>query len=357
MATGILPAARSVSAGLLDRVRAALAASHLEQDATHAAFFIVLAGVLAAGALGGIVATTTGLDALTRRLASPHWAWLAVAFGATVVSYLGYVLAYRETARAEAGPQLPFRRVGALVMGGFGLFIPRGGFALDVEALAVHGVPTREARVKVLSLSTLEYAILAPATFVVAVVLLTRTWPAQLSVRLSWAIGVPVGAAIALWLLRHRHSFRAAGGRRGHLAHGLDAIAHTICLWRRPQQGLLAFLGMAVYWAADIFALWACVAVFAQESARPGPAHIVIAYATGYALTRRALPLAGAGAVEALLPFALLWAGVPLATAVLAVFAYRIFNLWLPLAPAAAAVLVLRREHVARDVRERRSVA
>jgi uncharacterized membrane protein YbhN (UPF0104 family) len=337
-------------------VQRTLAVSHLEQDAAHAAFFIVLAGVLAAGALGGIVATTTGVDALTRRLVSPQWEWLAVAFGATVVSYLGYVLAYRETARAEEGPELPFRHVGALVMGGFGLFIPRGGFALDVEALAVHGVPPREARVKVLSLSTLEYAVLAPAAFVVAVVLMTRSWPAELSVRLSWAIGVPVGAAIALWLLRHRESFRRAGGWRGHLAHGLDAIAHTMRLWRRPHCGLLAFLGMAVYWAADIFALWACVAVFAREGTRPGAAHIILAYATGYALTRRALPLAGAGAVEALLPFALLWTGVALATAVLAVAAYRLFNLWLPLLPAAIAVLVLRREHVARDVRERRGV-
>jgi len=33
--------------------------------------------------------------------------------------------------------------------------------------------------------------------------------------------------------------------------------------------------------------------------------------------------------------FALAWAGIPLAQAVLAVCAYRIFNLWLPLVPAA----------------------
>ena len=50
---------------------------------------------------------------------------------------------------------------------------------------------------------------------------------------------------------------------------------------------------------------------------------------------RRTLPLAGAGAVEALLPFALTWVGYGLPAAVLAVFAYRVFNLWLPIVPAA----------------------
>ena len=62
---------------------------------------------------------------------------------------------------------------------------------------------------------------------------------------------------------------------------------------------------------------------------------LLIGYATGYALTRRTLPLAGAGAVEALLPFALSWMGIALPAAVLAVFAYRVFNLWLPMVPAA----------------------
>jgi hypothetical protein len=69
----------------------------------------------------------------------------------------------------------------------------------------------------------------------------------------------------------------------------------------------------------------------------------VIGYATGYALTRRTLPLGGAGSVEALVPFALAWAGVALAPAVLAVAVYRIFNLWLPLLPAAIGLRHLRR--------------
>ena len=98
---------------------------------------------------------------------------------------------------------------------------------------------------------------------------------------------------------------------------------------------------MAVYWAGEVFVLWVCLAAFTRHT--PSVEAVVVGYATGYALTRRTLPLAGAGAVEALLPFALTWVGYGLAPAVLAVFAYRIFNLWLPLGPAAAALYALRR--------------
>jgi uncharacterized membrane protein YbhN (UPF0104 family) len=98
---------------------------------------------------------------------------------------------------------------------------------------------------------------------------------------------------------------------------------------------------MAVYWAGEVFVLWVCLAAFTRHT--PSVEAVVVGYATGYALTRRTLPLAGAGAVEALLPFALTWVGYGLAPAVLAVFAYRIFNLWLPLGPAAAALYALQR--------------
>jgi uncharacterized membrane protein YbhN (UPF0104 family) len=323
------------------RLRRVLVASYLEQHPAHVCMFVVIAGMLATGALAGLAAMA-GFGEVVERLANPHWFWLSAALSATAVSYVGYVLAYREAAFTERGTHVSLRHVGTLVAGGFGLFIPRGGFALDFEALKLAGIPPREARVRTLSLSTLEYAVLAPAAFVVAVLLLVRGWPTQLGVRLPWAVGVPVGAVIALSLVRRRRDLRRAGGWRQRLAHALDAVAHTMRLWRRPHHGLLAFVGMAMYWAGDIIVLWACLAVFSPHGA-PSITEIILGYATGYALTRRALPLAGAGAVEAMLPFALVWIGVGLPTAIIAVFAYRVFNLWLPLVPAAAAVFVLRR--------------
>jgi uncharacterized membrane protein YbhN (UPF0104 family) len=80
--------------------------------------------------------------------------------------------------------------------------------------------------------------------------------------------------------------------------------------------------------------------VFSAHS--PPVAQLVVGYATGYALTRRALPLGGAGIVETLLPFSLHWLGIALAPALAAVFAYRLVNLWLPIVPALAGLPTLR---------------
>src|SRR5204862_129041 len=51
---------------------------------------------------------------------------------------------------------------------------------------------------------------------------------------------------------------------------------------------------------------------------------------------RRALPGGGAGLVEVLMTFALVWVGVPFAPALLGVLVYRLFNFWLPIVPALA---------------------
>jgi uncharacterized membrane protein YbhN (UPF0104 family) len=112
------------------------------------------------------------------------------------------------------------------------------------------------------------------------------------------------------------------------------------------DHGVLAFLGMSLYWLGDIFVLWACLRVFLGHN--PSVPAVILGYATGYALTRRSLPVGGAGAVEALLPFALLWVAVPLAPAVLAVLFYRVINLWLPLIPALAGLRSVRRRHLRR---------
>jgi uncharacterized membrane protein YbhN (UPF0104 family) len=322
------------------KLRRALASSYIEQHPMHAAAFIVIAGALAAGALIGLT-FVAGIDDVLSRLVHPHVIWLPIALVATIASYLGYMLAYRECACAGAGPDLPLRHIGALVAGGFGLFIPRGGFALDVEALELAGLPPREARVRTFSLSTLEYAVLAPVAFSISLLLLLNGFHRE-GVPLSWAVGVPVGALIALWLLRHRRELAKRQGWRGQLARALDGIAQTVDLVRDVRAGLLALLGMAVYWTADIFVLWACLAVFWPHGT-PSVTLIVLGYASGYALTRRSLPLAGAGAVEMMLPFALMWTGIALPAAIVCVFIYRVFNLWLPLVPAAAAVFMLRR--------------
>src|SRR5581483_2805580 len=315
----------------IKHVRRAVASSYLDQHPAHTAAFVLIAGALAAGALVGL-AFVAGPGAVVHRLVHPQLYWLPIAFAATIASYLGYMLAYRECACAGKGPDLPLTHVGALVTGGFGLFIPRGGFALDVDALELAGLPRREAQVRTFSLGTLEYAVLAPVAFAISLLLLVNGFHRE-GVPLSWAIGVPLGSLVALWLLRHRRALARRAGWGSRLAHALV---------RNLRAGFLALLGMAVYWTADIFVLWACLAIFWPHG-RPSVTLIVLGYASGYALTRRSLPLAGAGAVETMLPFALMWTGIALPAAIVCVFVYRLFNLWLPLVPAAAAVFMLRR--------------
>ena len=54
------------------------------------------------------------------------------------------------------------------------MFIPRGGFAVDIEALEDLGVPPEEARVRVLGLGSLEYAVLATGALICAIFLLAE---------------------------------------------------------------------------------------------------------------------------------------------------------------------------------------
>jgi uncharacterized membrane protein YbhN (UPF0104 family) len=305
---------------------------------------LITAVLLAAGALTG-VAWVAGFVTVAHLLAHPDWRWLGVAVAGVLVSYAGYLFAYREVVRAENGPDLDTTHAAALVAAGFGVFIPRGGFALDANAWSEGHLTRREAQQRVLSLAILEYALLAPATLVAPCILFAHHLRAQPGLLPSWVIGVPVGAAITLTLLALRGRIPTRGRLWQPLTHWLDAIRCTLQMLRSRPAGPRAAIGMALYWAGDIAALGACFT--AIDGGRPSIAVLVVGYATGYALTRRSLPLAGAGAVEALLPFALSWVTLPLASAVLAVFAYRLFNLWLPVVPAAAGLRHLRRQPLA----------
>jgi uncharacterized membrane protein YbhN (UPF0104 family) len=301
---------------------------------------VAAAALLSAGALIG-VAASVGFHEVWQKLVYPHWSWLPIALAGEIFAYLGYTLAYREVARAERGPELDVPSVAALVATGFGAFIQGGGFALDRAALERAGMSERQARERVLGLGTLEYAVLAPATLAAAAYLLAAgKGSIDPSITWSWVIGVPVGTVLALTALRHKDAFRGQGWRM-HVYSSLAAIQLLFRLVRRPRRAAVAFLGIAGYWIGDIFCLWAALHAFYAHT--PPVAPLLVAYATGYSLTRRALPLGGAGIVEAFLPFALGWVGIARAPAVLAVGAYRVINLWLPMIPALVGIPALRR--------------
>ena len=54
------------------------------------------------------------------------------------------------------------------------------------------------------------------------------------------------------------------------------------------------------------------------------------------------LPVGGVGGVDAAMTYALTLVGVPLGTALLAVFAYRFFTFWLPFLPGVVAGATVR---------------
>jgi uncharacterized membrane protein YbhN (UPF0104 family) len=313
--------------------------NHLEHGRRALVAFVVGAGLLSLAALVG-VASSAGFDTVYDRLLSVDPIWLLVAAGGELIAYGGYIAAYREVARVDRGPEIGAGDAAALVSTGFGPFVMQGGFAVDLHAFRDYCVSDREARVRVLGLGALEYALLAPAACIASILLLAQgVHHPNAGITLPWAIAVPLGFVAALWALGHRKRFAGRHGWRGGLSEALESVHVLRCLFVRSH--LAGPLGTAVYWFGDILCLWACLHAF--EGSAPGIAQLVVGYATGYALTRRTLPFAGAGAVEALLPFALLWTGFPLAAALLGVFTYRIFNLWLPVVPAAVGLRRLRR--------------
>lgn len=297
-------------------------------------------GVLSVGALVGIT-VDVGWQPLWAVLQHADWVFAIFVPVAVAVSYLGYTVAYRQVANSKKC-HLGLRKTLQIVTTGFGPVSPRGGYAIDVRELTRRGLDraTAEERVRVLGL--LEYAVLAPATLLAALYMLTRDMKAQSGLLPSWIIGVPVGAVVAVGLLvKYRRAGRPATWWSP-LRKNLDAVNGLGRLFKSWRRALTAVAGMTLYWAAEIAALGLCIGVFGHR--RGAIAVIIVGYATGYALTRRTLPLAGAGVVEALMAFALNWVGFPLASSILAVIAYRVFNLWLPMIPAVVSLRHLERQ-------------
>jgi len=316
-----------------------LFAHHREHEPQHLVILMLLAGALSLSATI-VVAWVAGFVAVAHVARHANYFWFPFALVGAFVAHIGYVFAYREVAHVDRGTRIGTLRAGAVVAAGFGMFFPRGGFAVDLEALEDLGVPTEEARIRVLGLGSLEYAVLATGACTCAILMLLSGDPTHRAVPLSWVIGVPVGTFLAILAVAHRDWL--CRGPMKIMRPFLDALYIVGLIVAAPRRhGLKAVTGMAFYWAGEVFVLWVCLAAFTRQL--PSIPAVVVGYATGYALTRRTLPLAGAGAVELLLPFALSWVGFPLAAAVLAVFAYRVFNLWLPVVPAVVGVIALRR--------------
>ena len=96
-----------------------------------------------------------------------------------------------------------------------------------------------------------------------------------------------------------------------------------------PEVPLVLGVADAVR-AADIACFAFALRCFEVSISVPA---LVVAYATGYAASRRSLPLGGAGITEALLTLALIEVHVGAVAALLSVAAYRVVNFLVPVVP------------------------
>src|SRR5260370_1394836 len=143
---------------------------------------------------------------------------------------------------------------------------------------------------------------------------------------------VDTGLLLAFWLTSPKRSARLSdpgeGGRpRQALAHAVAGMTKLRQLAASPRRHGAGLAGVSLYWFGDILCLWAALQAF---GAHPSVPALIVAYATGYIATLRSLPGGGAGGVEALMTFALLWVRVRFAPALPTLLVYRLFHFRLP---------------------------
>jgi len=303
-----------------------------------------------------------GQVASVLRTAEPGW--LALCVAGVVLAYVGYVAGYRDVTRADRGPVLApatAARVVALGFGAVALGSAPGGLAVDFWALRRAGAGLHESVRRVLALNTMEWAVLGLACAVAGIAALVGAAdgvPAAMA--LAWPALVSVCVAAALVVSAPGRAGRLARvdpGRRRRGLHGIaprrpgtwtpwiadklrvgfaDAVAGLVLIRHvvsRPHRYPWGVGGFALYWLGELVVLEAALLAFSEPL---GPIPLVLAYATGYAASALPLPAGGAGGVEASMAFSLHLTGVPLPSAVLAVFVYRLVTFWLPIIPSLA---------------------
>lgn len=288
-------------------------------------------GFAIAGGAVAAIAAAYGFGAFADAWSHLSPGWIVLCVVGQVLGIPAYALAYRALAHHDGGPSLPKPLVLRVVVAGFGPFTPRGGFALDKRALHALEGDEEVAVIRVLGLGAIEWALLAPAACLTAVVLLAVGDPQAMSSMLwPWAVAVPIGFAFGFWLAapsRYKRIAAGSGRVRCGLGYVLRGVGVLRSLARDFDSCWSAWLATGLYWTFDIAAFYGAVR-FVGLSLGVGAA--IIAYATGYALTRRSTPLGGAGVTEVLMTFALHWMGQPVLGALAAVVVYRVFNFALP---------------------------
>lgn len=326
-------------------------------DRRRALIGAAVALLLAGGAFAAI-GQAAHFDRLTDVLDRARKPWLAACLAGQLASYVGYMLAYRDAARATGGPRFDLRTVARLVIFGRGASVlgaSVGGLAVDYWALRRTGTRMHTAARRVLALGTIEWTVLSLYACTAAVLVLITGARAPVAMAVCWLAVVPACVLGALWCTSARrvkrftdpppYTRRPRDGRvravlcgaRDHLRAALgDAIAGVLLvrhLLSHPMRYHGGAIGYPIYWAGDILTLYAALRCFGT---RPPLIPLILAYATSYVITALPLPAGGAGGIEAGMSLALHAVGIALAPALLGAFLYRVVTFWLPIGPALA---------------------
>ena len=152
-----------------------------------------------AGVVVWLIAKATGRSRSGARSMTLTRPWIIAVAAAELLTYPAYTIAYRSLAQVHGEKPMSHAIAARIVVAGFGPFALLGGFGIDKQALAAVHDDERGARVKVLSLGALEWAVLAPVTSACAIVLLLQDSSIMGALLWPWAIAVPVGFAFAAW--------------------------------------------------------------------------------------------------------------------------------------------------------------
>ncbi len=332
----------------------------------------LLGGLLAlalAAAAFAVLGQVAQFGRLRSRLGEANLFWLPVCVGGQLVAYVGYVLAYRDAARASGGPRLRLRTTARVVIFGTGASVlgaSVGGLTVDFWALRRAGLEPHTAARRVLALGTLEWTVLSAYACAAAALGLITGAHVPLAMALAWLTVVPACVLAAMWFtapVRVRRftdptisppreddgrlkRLLVTGHRRARVALA-DAVGGVILvrhLLAHPVRYHGAAIGYPLYWAGNMLILYAGLRTFGVS---PSVIPLALAYASSFVISLLPLPVGGAGGVEAGMALALRAVGIPLSPALLGVFMYRLVTFWLPVLPALAllpSIRELRRE-------------
>jgi uncharacterized membrane protein YbhN (UPF0104 family) len=197
-----------------------MAAPELPLQHRRRALWVALGGIVLAVGVGVAIGKAADYTRLLHEMRNADTRWLPLCVAGEILAYVGYVMAYRATARVAGGPMLGVFDALRIVAASFGALVVAtgaGALAFSYWALRRAGADRNEAFARVLALNTLEWGVLGTAAAAAAAAMLVGVPPrAPVELELVWLALVPACVAAAMWVSspRRRERLAAATGGR-----------------------------------------------------------------------------------------------------------------------------------------------